>query len=127
MSLHVMFIKISIPTIILMTTYPFQNLSYQYIISVQLFNHNFQFQLLINYSIEFVYNLYQIHNPIQRSLSPPPAQTMPRQFSPRPEMGQENPVSQSGALRKFMNCGVPVNSSFKTGGYYQSTYIGYDL
>ena len=52
---------------------------------------------------------------------------MPRQFSPRPEMGQEYPVSQSGALRKFMGCGVPVNSSFKTGGYYQSTYIGYNF
>ena len=43
---------------------------------------------------------------------------MPRQFSPRLEVGQEYPVSSSGALRKFMGRGVPViNSSGMRWGY----------
>ena len=53
----------------------------------------------------------KLYNLLQRSISPPPAQTMPRQFSPRPEMVQEYPVSHSGALRKFMGRGVPVFNS----------------
>ena len=39
-------------TIILLTTYSIQNLLYQYIVSVQLFNHDFQFQLFVNYNME---------------------------------------------------------------------------
>ena len=49
-------------TFILLTTYSIQILLYQYIISVQIFNHDFQFQLFVNYNMEFVYALYIYYN-----------------------------------------------------------------
>ena len=71
--------------------------------------------------------IYILRGPIQRSVYPPPAQTLPRQFIPRPERGRGCTVSQSGALRQYINREFPVTYSLKTGGSSQAIHIGYDL
>ena len=65
--------------------------------------------------------------PRQRSIYPPPAQTLPRQYPTRPGRGRGYPVSQPGALRQNLGRGVPISKPLPMGGSYQATHIGYDL
>ena len=56
--------------------------------------------------------------PRQRSIYPPPVQTLPRQYPTRPGRGRGYPVSQSGALRQYMGRGVPIFNPLTMGGSY---------